>query len=118
MLKKYDRDSFYLATKLPIWELKKKEDVKRIFDDQLERLGVDHVDFYLLHSLDKERWQTVKDLDILPFVEAMREEGKIRYICFSFHDEMCIRDRYSGFSPTVLLVFFQEKYQVRSVRSA
>ena len=41
VLKKYDRDSFYLATKLPIWELKKKEDVKRIFDDQLERLGVD-----------------------------------------------------------------------------
>ena len=55
VLKKYDRDSFYLATKLPIWELKKKEDVKRIFDDQLERLGVDHVDFYLLHGLDKER---------------------------------------------------------------
>ena len=60
VLKKYDRDSFYLATKLPIWELKKKEDVKRIFDDQLERLGVDHVDFYLLHALDKERWQTVE----------------------------------------------------------
>ena len=87
VLKKYDRDSFYLATKLPIWELKKKEDVKRIFDDQLQRLGVHHVDFYLLHALDKERWQTVKDLDILPFVEAMREEGKIRYIGFSFHDD-------------------------------
>ena len=81
--KKYDRDSFYLATKLPIWELKKKEDVKRISDDQLERLGVDHVDFYLLHALDKERWQTVKDLDILPFVEADAGGGKRSVISVS-----------------------------------
>ena len=86
VLKKYDRDSFYLATKLPIWKLEKKEDVKRIFDEQLERLAVDHVDFYLLHALDKEAWEKVKELDVLPFVESMREAGKIRYIGFSFHD--------------------------------
>ena len=87
VLKKYDRDSFYLATKLPIWKLEKKEDVKRIFDEQLERLAVDHVDFYLLHGLDKEAWEKVKELDVLPFVESMREAGKIRYIGFSFHDD-------------------------------
>lgn len=87
VLKKYDRDSFYLATKLPIWKLEKKEDVKRIFDEQLERLAVDHVDFYLLHALDKEAWEKVKELDVLPFVESMREAGKIRYIGFSFHDD-------------------------------
>jgi len=87
VLKKYPRDSFYLATKLPIWELNTKEDVKRIFDSQLERLDVDYVDFYLLHALDKTKWQKVLDLDVLPFVEEMRAQGKIRYIGFSFHDE-------------------------------
>lgn len=86
VLKKYPRNSFYLATKLPIWELKTKEDVKRIFDSQLERLDVDYVDFYLLHALDAKKWQTVLDLDIIPFVEEMQKEGKIKYIGFSFHD--------------------------------
>ena len=62
VLKKYDRDSFYLATKLPIWKLEKKEDVMRIFDEQLERLAVDHVYFYLLHGLDKEAREKVKVL--------------------------------------------------------
>lgn len=87
VLKKYPRDSFYLATKLPVWNINTKEDVKRIFDSQLERLGVDYVDFYLLHALDKTKWQKVLDLEIIPFVEAMKEAGKIRYIGFSFHDD-------------------------------
>lgn len=86
VLKKYPRDSFYLATKLPIWELKTKEDVKRIFDSQLARLDVDYVDFYLLHALDAKKWQTVLDLDIIPFVEEMQRQGKVKYIGFSFHD--------------------------------
>lgn len=87
VLKKYPRDSFYLATKLPIWELKTKEDVARIFNAQLERLDVDYVDFYLLHALDAKKWQTVLDLDIIPFVEEMQKAGKIKYIGFSFHDD-------------------------------
>lgn len=87
VLKKYNREDFYLATKLPIWELKTKEDVKRIFDAQLERLQVDYVDFYLLHALDADKWKKVKELGILEFAEEMRAEGKIKYIGFSFHDE-------------------------------
>ncbi|WP_272482263.1 aldo/keto reductase [Thomasclavelia cocleata] len=56
VLKKYNRKDLFLATKLPIWEISSKEDAKKIFLDQLERLGVDYVDFYLLHALDKEKW--------------------------------------------------------------
>ena len=59
-LKKYDRESFYLATKLPIWKLDSIADVERIFNEQLERLGVDYVDFYLLHAVDAEKWKTIK----------------------------------------------------------
>lgn len=87
VLKKRDRDSFFLATKLPVWNVKTKEDVKRIFQEQLDRLDVDYVDFYLLHCLDKEKWQTVLELDIIPYMEQMKEEGKIRYLGFSFHDD-------------------------------
>lgn len=87
VLKKYKRDQFYLATKLPIWELESKEDVKRIFDEQLQRLQVDYVDFYLLHALDAKKWETVLSFEIIPFLEQMKEEGKIRHIGFSFHDD-------------------------------
>lgn len=86
-LDRYPRDSYYLATKLPIWEVKTIEDVERIFNTQLERLHKDYVDFYLLHALNKDRWKLVKELHILDYCEQLREEGKIRYIGFSFHDD-------------------------------
>ncbi len=65
VLKKYNRKDLFLATKLPIWEISSKEDAKKIFLDQLERLGVDYVDFYLLHALDKEKWNKVIKYNIL-----------------------------------------------------
>ena len=86
-LKKYPRNSFYLATKLPMWDIKTPEDVKKIFDSQLERLQTDYVDFYLIHCLDKEKWQQVLDLNVIPFLEEMKQQGKIRFLGFSFHDD-------------------------------
>lgn len=86
-LKKYDRDSFFLATKLPVWLVNSVDDAKRIFEEQLERLQTDHIDFYLLHALGKERWEAIKEQGILDFCEQMRAEGKIRYLGFSFHDD-------------------------------
>lgn len=86
VLKKYDRDKFFLATKLPIWKLEKPEDADEIFESQLKRLQVDRIDFYLLHALDKEKWETVKAFNILDILEKKRSEGKIRFIGFSFHD--------------------------------
>ena len=53
LVKRYPRDSFMLATKLPAWEMKGEADVQRIFDHQLEKAGVDYFDFYLLHSLEE-----------------------------------------------------------------
>lgn len=87
VLKKYNRKDFYLATKLPIWKLEKKEDTAQIFEEQLKRLDVDYVDFYLLHALDKAKWQQVKDMEILPYLEEMKKQGKIRFLGFSFHDD-------------------------------
>lgn len=87
VLKKHPRESFYLATKLPIWKLETKEDAKRIFEEQLQRLQVEYVDFYLLHALDHEKWKKVLDLDILSYLEDMVAQGKIRQLGFSFHDD-------------------------------
>jgi len=85
-LKKYDRESFYLATKMPIWKIETLEDAKNVFEEQLERLQTDYVDFYLLHAIGKERWEKIKTLGIIPLCEQLQAEGKIRYFGFSFHD--------------------------------
>ncbi len=86
-LARYPRDSYYLATKLPVWAVKTIDDVERIFQEQLQRLEKEYVDFYLMHALDSERWKGVKELDILGYCEKLRAEGKIKYIGFSFHDD-------------------------------
>lgn len=80
------REKVLLADKMPIWLAKDKEDVKRIFDTQFQRLQVDCVDMYLVHNLSTPLWKRTKKLEALPFLEEMRAQGKIRYIGFSFHD--------------------------------
>ena len=64
VIAKWPRESFYLATKLPLWQCKSLDDAKRIFAEQQKRLGVDYFDFYLMHSLHKARYDEAKALGI------------------------------------------------------
>ena len=86
ILNKYPRNSYFLATKLPIWAINTKDDVYRIFNDQLQRLDTEFIDFYLLHAMNKDYFIKVKDLGIIEICEELRKEGKIKYLGFSFHD--------------------------------
>lgn len=88
VIKKLNREEFFLADKLPIWDCKDKEDVERIFHEQLEKCGVEYFDFYLIHAVNKGYIQRVQDLDLLNTLEKYREQGKIRNIGFSFHDDL------------------------------
>lgn len=86
LVKRYPRDSFQLATKLPAWCLKTKDDRDRIFDEQLERAGVDYFDFYLLHSLeDGSNYDTYEALDCFRWAMEKKEAGQIRHFGFSYH---------------------------------
>jgi predicted aldo/keto reductase-like oxidoreductase len=80
------RDRVKLATKLPVWLCKSCDDFDRLLGEQLERLATDHVDCYLLHSLDSKSWSKVRDMGVLDFLAKQLELGKIRYAGFSFHD--------------------------------
>ncbi|MGM0500083.1 MAG: aldo/keto reductase [Bacillota bacterium] len=80
------REKVYLATKLPIWECETEKDLDKYFNKQLEKLQVEKIDFYLLHALNEKYWQTVKNLNIIEWAEKKKEEGKIKYLGFSFHD--------------------------------
>lgn len=81
------RDKVYLATKLPTIHCKEPADMERIFEEQLRNLRTDHIDFYLLHAMSAERWEHAKSLGVKEFLNRLKAEGKIRYACFSFHDE-------------------------------
>lgn len=85
-LKKYDRSSFYLATKLPVWAVDSKEKALEIFNGQLEKLQTDYVDFYLLHSLDNAKWEKCLDLGLVDLCLDLQKQGKIKNFGFSFHD--------------------------------
>lgn len=88
LLKDKPRSSYFLADKLPLWECKTKEDIDRIFHEQLEKTGVEYFDFYLIHAVNKERYDQTIDLDVLTMLEEYRKQGKIRNIGFSFHDDL------------------------------
>lgn len=84
-LKKYPRESYFLADKLPIWMCHKKSDMEKIFHNQLKRTGHDYFDFYLLHSLDKSNFEKCEKFGAYDFVTEKQKQGRIRNIGFSFH---------------------------------
>lgn len=86
-LKKYPRNSFYLADKMPVRMLKTEADVERVFKEQLKRCKVDYFDFYMLHNLNAATWENAKKLKVYEYLKKQQEEGKIRKLGFSFHDE-------------------------------
>ena len=80
------REKVYLTTKLPVGRLKEKDDMARIFNEQMDNLDVEYLDFYLLHAVNRKSWENSKRLGVLDFVKNLKKEGRIRHIGFSFHD--------------------------------
>jgi len=81
------REKVFLATKSPVWQVEKHEDFERFFDEQLGKLQTDHIDMYLMHALNKERWEKIKSLRFFEFFERAKSQGKVRFAGFSFHDK-------------------------------
>lgn len=86
-IKKYNcRDRINIATKLPHYSIKKNEDLDRYFNEELRRLGTDHVDYYLMHMLnDVSSWKRLLSLGIREWIEDKQKSGAIRNLGFSFH---------------------------------
>lgn len=87
MLKRYPRNSFFVATKLPMYMIHSLEQAKEIFEEQRRRLQMETFDFYLLHTLNREYYNRAVELGIVEYCEQLKREGKIRFLGFSFHDE-------------------------------
>ena len=85
------REKVVIADKLPIWLAKTEEDVDRFFNEQLERLGQADggcIDMYLIHNIIPANWKKTQKLNVLPYLEQKKAEGKLGHIGFSFHGDL------------------------------
>lgn len=109
------REKIYIATKCPVWKIEKEGDFEYILETELTRLQTDYIDFYLFHSLDKERFEGVKEKNIYENALKAKAEGKIKYIGFSFHDDIKvfkeIIDTYDFDFCQIQLNYLDENYQ-------
>jgi uncharacterized protein len=109
------RDDVKISTKLPSWMVQKKEDLNYFLDEQLKRLKTDRIDFYLLHGLHQDFWQTLTLVDVFDFLDSAIDDGKIGYAGFSFHDELeffkIVVDSYDWSFAQVQLNYMDQDFQ-------
>lgn len=86
VVKRYPRDSFQCASKLPVFDLKAPEDMERIFQESLDRASLSYYDFYLLHAMGKENVKIADQLNAWDFMKQVKAQGRAKHIGFSFHD--------------------------------
>ena len=108
--KRYPRESFVVATKLAPWLLSDSFTPQMMFEEQLARLGVDYVDYYLLHSLQPSRGDALNRFGCFEFGAKLKKEGKIRYFGFSFHGGPDLLDELLSAHPEVDFVQLQINY--------
>jgi len=80
------REKVKVATKLPVWLVEAEEGFDRHLNEQLERLQIEKIDFYLLHGLNSSSWPKVRDLGVIRWAEGAIADGRFDYLSFSFHD--------------------------------
>lgn len=109
------REKVKLATKLPSWTVKSREDMDKFLNAQLERLRTDHIDYYLVHGLVGVLWDKMDKLDVLGFLDQAKADGRIMNAGFSFHGSLIdfkrIVDAYPWTFCQIQYNFLDEKNQ-------
>ena len=96
------RERVRVATKMPTWLVKSERDMDKFLNKQLGRLKMQYVDYYLLHGLNRERWESLRKLEVCKWAEKKIQQGKFLHFGFSFHDQFDvfkdIIDSYDGWT--------------------
>ncbi len=107
---RYDRKSYVLANKLSEWFFKSEDEVRPLFEQQLEICGVEYFDFYLFHALNRNSYKKHKECRSFETVEQLKNEGRIKHIGMSFHDTADILDMILSEQPQIEVVQLQLNY--------
>ena len=104
------RDSYTVASKMPIGMVRSAGQMQEIFDAQLKKTGLDYFDYYLVHNVNANTMPNVKKYDPFKFVAEKKKEGKVKHIGFSFHDTADLLEEILKEHPEVEFVQLQINY--------
>lgn len=111
VVERHPRDSFTVATKFPTFILKEESEIEPIFESQLKNLGVDYIDYYLLHNFQTVYYDgidgkggIVKTANLFDHAKKWVEDGKVKHLGFSFHSSAKLLDRILTEHPEVEFV--------------
>ena len=110
LVERYPREAFTLATKCLAWACASKEEAQACLPTSLERLGVDYIDFYLLHNVGGARTTKFDEYDMWNYVADAKERGLVRHIGFSIHDGADVLDELLTAHPNMDFVQLQVNY--------
>ena len=79
------RERVTIATKMPMEYVHNRAEMEALLESELKKLQTEYIDFYLMHGINKEKWEYFKSIGAPAFFDDMKKAGKIRYKCFSFH---------------------------------
>lgn len=108
--KRYSRDKYILADKMPLYNLHSHERAVEIFDEQLEKCGVEYFDYYLLHCIDKDNYKNALEADAINLLYQKKKEGYIKKLGFSFHDSPEFLSEFLNKYPDMEFVQLQINY--------
>ena len=108
--KRHDRKEFLLANKLTEPFFKEQKDIRPFFEQQLEWCGVDYFDFYLMHAQDRNNYGKYQRCKAYETCLEMKDEGLIRHLIMSFHDNAETLDRILNDHPEIEAVQIQFNY--------
>ena len=107
---RYDRKEYVIADKLPIFNLEEDADMDKIFDEQLQRLDVDYIDYYMLHNLSSKHKKKYTQIDSIKFIQDKKKEGKVKHIGISTHDSPQFLESILYENPWIEFVQLQINY--------
>jgi len=107
---RYPRDKYVLTNKLSSNYFQTAEDIRPLFESQLEACGVDYFDFYLMHAQNSDNYKKYQRLGAYEIAYKLKKEGKIKHFGLSFHDKAAVLDRILTDHPEVEVVQIQFNY--------
>lgn len=110
LVERHPRDSYTLATKLHAGFLQGKEDRDRIFEEQRKKTGVEYFDYYLLHDIGYDHYKIYNELDCFTWLKEKKEQGLVKHIGFSYHDNAELLDQVLTEHPEMEFVQLQINY--------